>query len=59
LATLLLAVVLFFGGVSAKITTRPAQLGLLAIATLLLLFTIWELVALPDGSALELTTRWE
>jgi hypothetical protein len=58
LATMLLAVVLFFGGVSAKITTRPAQLALLTITTLLLLYTIWKLGALPDGSTLGLTPRW-
>ncbi|MGH2615121.1 MAG: hypothetical protein ACRDJC_07775 [Thermomicrobiales bacterium] len=50
LATLLLAVVLFFAGVSTKIGWRPAQLALLGLAVLLLLYAVQNLAVLPDGS---------
>lgn len=55
LATLLLAVVLFFAGVCTKIGWRPAQLALLAIAILLLFYAIQRLAVLPDGSDWALT----
>lgn len=55
LNTLLLAVVLFFGGVCTKIGWRPAQLALLALAALLLLYSIMQLARLPDGSSWGLT----
>lgn len=55
LATLLLAVVLFFGGVCTKIGWRPAQLALLGLAVLLLLYSTAQLARLPDGSAWGLT----
>lgn len=55
LATLLLAVVLFFGGVCTKIGWRPAQLALLGLAIFLLLYSIGNLARLPDGSTWGLT----
>jgi hypothetical protein len=55
LSTLLLAVVLFFGGVCTKIGWRPAQLALLGLAVLLLLYSIGTLARLPDGSTWGLT----
>ncbi len=58
LATLLLAVVLFFAGVSTKIGWRPAQLALLGLSLLLLLYCVRTLGALPDGSMWGLTPRW-
>lgn len=58
LATLLLAVVLFFAGVSTKIGWRPAQLALLGLSLLLLLYCVRTLGALPDGSTWGLTPRW-
>lgn len=58
LTTILLALVLFLGGVSAKIVTSSAQFLLLAVALLLLLFTVQKLGALPDGSSWGLTPRW-
>lgn len=58
LATILLALVLFLGGVSAKIVTRSAQFLLLAVALFLLLFTIQKLGTLPDGTSWGLTPRW-
>lgn len=58
LTTLLLAVVLFFAGVCTKIGWRPAQLALLVIAVLLLLYSLQKLGALPDGSAWALTPLW-
>lgn len=58
LATLLLAIVLFFGGVCTQIGWRPAQLALLGIAVALLAYSTWRLGALPDGSAWGLTPFW-
>lgn len=58
LSTLLLAVVLFFGGICTKIGWRPAQLTLLGLAVLLLLYSVWHVGALPDGSDWGLTPRW-
>jgi hypothetical protein len=58
LATLLLAVVLFFAGVSTKIGWRPAQLTLLGLAVVLLLYSVRVLGALPDGSEWALTPLW-
>jgi hypothetical protein len=58
LSTLLLAVVLFFAGVCTKIGWRPAQLALLAIAILLLLYSTQKLGSLPDGSDWSLTPLW-
>ena len=58
LTTLLLAVVLFFGGVATKIGWRPAQVALLAVAVLLLVLSVLKLGALPDGSALALSPLW-
>ncbi|MCC7025038.1 MAG: hypothetical protein IT338_19560 [Thermomicrobiales bacterium] len=58
LTTLLLAVVLFFGGICTKIGWRPAQLALLGLAVLLLLYAVWNIGALPDGSDWDLTPLW-
>jgi hypothetical protein len=58
LSTLLLAVVLFFAGVCTKIGWRPAQLALLVIAILLLLYSVQKLGALADGSDWVLTPLW-
>ena len=58
LATLLLAVVLFFAGVCTKIGWRPAQLALLGLAVLLLVYSVQTLGALPDGSEWGLTPIW-
>jgi hypothetical protein len=58
LATLLLAVVLFVGGVCTKIGWRPAQLFLLGTALLLLLYSVAQLAGLPDGSPWGLTPLW-
>ncbi|MCD6030553.1 MAG: hypothetical protein K0S78_2727 [Thermomicrobiales bacterium] len=56
---LLLAVVLFFAGVCTKIGWRPAQLALLGLSLLLLLYCVRVLGALPVGSDWGLTPRWE
>ncbi len=58
LATMLLAVVLFFAGVCTKIGWRPAQLALLGVAMLLLLYSVQKLGALPDGSDWGITPLW-
>ena len=58
LATLLLAVVLFFGGVCTKIGWRPAQLALLTLAVVLLLYSVYRLGSLPDRSAWAITPLW-
>ena len=58
LATLLLAVVLFFAGVCTKIGWRPAQLALLGLAVLLLVYSVQTLGALPDSSEWGLTPIW-
>lgn len=53
--TLLLAIVLFFGGVCTKVGWRPAQLALLGLAILLFLFSAVQVARLPDGSDWGLT----
>jgi hypothetical protein len=58
LATILMAIVLFLGGISAKIAWMPAQIAMLVIATLLLLFTVMNLAGLPDGSTRALIPSW-
>jgi hypothetical protein len=58
LATILMAIALFFGGISAKLAWMPAQITMLAIATFLLLFTVFKLGGLPDGSTWGLTPLW-
>jgi hypothetical protein len=57
-STLLLAVVLFFGGVCTKIGWRPAQLGLLLVTAVLLIYSVSVIGGLPDGSAWDLTPLW-
>ena len=49
------AVVLFVAGVSTKIAWRPAQLTLLALSVVLLVFCTAKLGTLPDGSDWQLT----
>ncbi len=58
LSTLLLAVVLFFGGISTKIGWRPAQIVLIGAAVVLLLYCVQDLAVLPDGSNWGLTPLW-
>ena len=58
LSTLLLAVVLFFAGVCTKIGWRPAQMALLGIAVLLLVYSVQQLGALPGKSEWGLTPIW-
>jgi len=58
LAALLLAVVLFFGGVSTKIGWRPAQVALLGVSILVLVYSIYKLGTLPDPSGWHLTPLW-
>lgn len=59
LTTILLALVLFFVGISTKATRRPIQLALVGIAVALLLFTLQQLAALPDATAWAITPLWE
>jgi hypothetical protein len=49
---------LFFGGVCTKIGWRPAQLALLGLAVVLLIYVVQQIGALPDGSSWGLTPRW-
>lgn len=58
LTTLLLAVVLFFGGISTKVGWRPAQVAMVILAVVLLLYCIQDLAILPDGSDWRLTPLW-
>ena len=58
LTTLLLAVVLFFAGVCTKIGWRPAQLALLGLSLLLLVYCVRTLGAIPVGSDWQVTPRW-
>lgn len=58
LSTLLLAVVLFFGGVCTKIGWRPAQLALLGLAIVLLFYSVYRLGSLPDRSTWAITPLW-
>lgn len=58
LSTILLALVLFFAGVSAKLAATAARVALLAMAVALLLFVIHKLGALPDASSWRLTPLW-
>ena len=45
--TLLLAVVLFFGGVSTKIGWRPGQVAMLLAACALFVYCLWRVVTMP------------
>ena len=58
LSTLLLAVVLFFGGVCTKIGWRPARLGLLLMTIGLLVYSVAMIGGLRDGSTWGLTPLW-
>ncbi len=58
LATILVALVLFFGGISTKAPRRSVQIALLGIAIALLLFTLQNLAVLPDASDWQLTPLW-
>lgn len=58
ITTILLAIVLFFGGVSANTGWLPARLALLAVGLGLLVFAIAKLGGLPDASAWHLTPFW-
>ena len=58
LSTILIAIVLFFGGVSANTGWLPARASLLVVALALLAFVVAKLGGLPDASTWHLTPFW-
>lgn len=58
LSTILLALVLFFAGVSAKLESTAARLSLLSLGVVFLLIVVQKLGALPDASSWHLTPLW-